>query len=138
VSLAPDDESLPFVLSLRRCGLADHGSDWRPCVVLYSLLISTRRRSSAEHRGLGPFPLLVWIGSSLKPGETLLAMRRLQLRLLCLLAATSAVEAGQHTIEVARDGLVFDPETLSANPGDVLTYTFYSGVRLNLPRMHHY
>ncbi|CAI4214921.1 unnamed protein product [Parascedosporium putredinis] len=54
-------------------------------------------------------------------------MARPRTRFFWLLAAASGINAAQHTVQVARDGLAFDPETLVAKAGDVITYTFFSG-----------
>ncbi|SPN98400.1 uncharacterized protein DNG_01445 [Cephalotrichum gorgonifer] len=46
---------------------------------------------------------------------------------LCLLAALSTAHAATHTVKVGADGALFDPETLEARVGDIITYSFYSG-----------
>lgn len=45
-----------------------------------------------------------------------------------LLASLSEVHAATHSVKVGEGGLTFSPETLMAEDGDVISYSFHSGV----------
>lgn len=45
-----------------------------------------------------------------------------------LLASLSSARATTHAVKVGDGGLKFSPETLTARNGDVISYSFHSGV----------
>ena len=56
-----------------------------------------------------------------------MAHRRI-LSAVWLLAFISAGHAAIHYVKVGDDGLRFSPDTLEAREGDVINYSFHSGV----------
>lgn len=56
-------------------------------------------------------------------------MRQRKIRAVAwLLASLSTARATTHAVKVGDGGLKFSPETLTARNGDVISYSFHSGV----------
>lgn len=54
-----------------------------------------------------------------------------------LLASLSRAHAAVHDVKVGEDGLGFSPDTLEAREGDVINYSFHSGVSPQHPSAVH-
>ena len=78
-------------------------------------------------QGNSTFPPLLPSLPSLPPLPLHLPCKMLVLATIALLAA-SLVRAETHTVAVGANGNTFDPTSITANPGDIVTFSLYVAV----------